>query len=45
MNESSCVFEIIDRTIKSSENRLSVKELCKTAGVSRSGCYAWVLDR
>ena len=42
MNESSCVFEIIDQTIKSSENRLSVKELCKTAGVSRSGYYAWV---
>ena len=42
MNESSCVFEIIDQTVKSSENRLSVKELCKTAGVSRSGYYAWV---
>ena len=42
MNESSCVFEIIDQTARSSENRLSVKELCKTAGVSRSGYYAWV---
>ena len=41
MNESSCVFEIIDKTVKDSNNRLSVKELCKTAGVSRSGYYAW----
>ena len=42
MNESSCVFEIIDQTVKAGENRLSVQELCKTAGVSRSGYYAWV---
>lgn len=42
MKESSCVFGIIDQTVKSSENRLSVKELCKTAGVSRSGYYTWV---
>ena len=42
MNESSCVFEIIDKTVKSNDNRLSVKELCRTAGVSRSGYYAWV---
>lgn len=42
MNESSCVFEVIDKTVKDSSNRLSVKELCKTAGVSRSGCYAWL---
>ena len=42
MNESSCVFEVIDKTIKSSDNRLSVKELCQTAGVSRSGYYAWI---
>ena len=42
MNKSSCVFEIIDNTVKSSGNRLSIKELCKIAGVSRSGYYAWV---
>ena len=41
MNSSSCVFEIIDRTLKSSGNRLSVAELCDIAGVSRSGYYAW----
>ena len=42
MNESSCVFEIIFNTINNSNNRLSVKSLCKIAGVSRSGFYAWV---
>lgn len=42
MNESSCVFELIDQTVRCSENRLSVKELCKTAGVSRSGYYVWL---
>ena len=42
MNESSSVFEVIDKTVKASNNRLSVKELCKTAGVSRSGYYAWI---
>lgn len=42
MNESSCAFEIIDRTVKSCGNKLSIKELCQLAGVSRSGYYAWV---
>lgn len=42
MNESSCVFETIERTINSSDNRLSVKQLCQIAGISRSGYYAWV---
>lgn len=42
MNESSCAFEIIDKTIKDSNNKLSVNTLCKMAGVSRSGYYAWV---
>ncbi len=42
MNDSSCVFEIIDQTIQESGNRLSVTELCRTAGVSRSSYYAWV---
>lgn len=44
MNDSSCVFEIIHSTIQQSGNALSVKELCATAGVSRSGYYAWVKD-
>ena len=42
MNDSSCVFEIIHSTIQLSGNELSVRELCATAGVSRSGYYAWV---
>ncbi len=42
MNDSSCVFEVIDKTVKKGNNRLSVKDLCRTAGVSRSGYYAWV---
>ena len=42
MDKSSCVFEVINRTVKESNNHLSVKELCKTAGVSRSGYYAWL---
>lgn len=42
MNDSSCVFEVINQTIQNSDNRLSVKELCRTAGISRSGYYAWV---
>ncbi|MBQ2283977.1 MAG: IS3 family transposase [Agathobacter sp.] len=42
MNDSSCIFEIIDQTIKSSQTSLPVKELCQIAGVSRSGYYAWV---
>ena len=42
MNNSSCVFEIIEKTVSTSENRLSISSLCKMAGVSRSGYYAWV---
>lgn len=42
MNDSSCVFEIICNTLQQSSNALSVKELCSTAGVSRSGYYAWL---
>ncbi len=41
MDKSSCIFEIIHNTVKSSTNKLSVKELCEMAGVSRSGYYAW----
>lgn len=42
MNDSSCVFEIINNTIQISNNSLSVKELCSIASVSRSGYYAWI---
>lgn len=42
MNESSSAFEVIRQTMESSCNMLSVKELCATAGVSRSGYYSWL---
>lgn len=42
MNESSTVFEIIYSTLSNSENKLSIKELCSIAGVSRSGYYSWL---
>jgi len=42
MNETSCLFEVIHETIEQSGNHLRVKDLCRMAGVSRSGYYAWV---
>ena len=42
MHDSSCAFEIIYSTMKQAQNKLSVKELCAIAGVSRSGYYAWL---
>lgn len=42
MNDSSCVFDIINRTLQISDNSLSVSLLCSMAGVSRSGYYSWV---
>lgn len=42
MREKSCVFEIIDETLKLDSNRLTVSRLCELSGVSRSGYYAWV---
>lgn len=41
MYDSSCVFEIIHNTLQTSDNSLSVTDLCNIAGVSRSGYYAW----
>lgn len=35
-------FEIIAETMRKSDNRLNVKELCAIAGVSRSGYYEWL---
>lgn len=42
MNDSSAVFEIIHSIVSTPGNRLNVSEMCKTAGVSRSGYYAWL---
>lgn len=43
MNEPSAVFEIIHSVMEdTSEEHLSVLEMCQIAGVSRSGYYAWL---
>ena len=42
MNDTSCVFEMIHTTMQQSSNTLSISRLCATAGVSRSGYYAWI---
>ena len=42
MHDSSCVFEVISRTFSESGNRPSIRELCQTAGVLRSGYCAWL---
>lgn len=42
MNESSSKFQIIHEILQDKENVLSIEELCKIAGVSRSGYYNWV---
>lgn len=41
MNEPSTVFSLIHQTLSGSENESSVSMMCRTAGVSRSGYYAW----
>ena len=42
MNEASTVFSLIHETLSNDENELSVSMMCRTAGVSRSGYYAWL---
>ena len=42
MNDSSTVFSIIHQTISKDNNELSISMMCETAGVSRSGYYAWL---
>lgn len=42
MNKASTVFSMIHETLSDSENELSVSMMCQTAGVSRSGYYAWL---
>ena len=42
MGEPAAVFEIIHSSLRNREPRLTVVELCRIAGVSRSGYYNWV---
>lgn len=42
MDLSSSKFEIIHSIVCSPDNVISVTDLCKTAGVSRSGYYNWL---
>lgn len=42
MESTSAKFELIQRTLRDEDNRLSVTALCNIAGVSRSGYYNWV---
>ena len=42
MNDSSSKYQIICDITSAKDNVLNVKELCRVAGVSRSGYYAWL---
>ena len=42
MNDSSPKYQIIYEIMSAKDNVLNVKELCRVAGVSRSGYYAWL---
>jgi Transposase and inactivated derivatives len=42
MGETGAIFEVIHASLKNQEPRLTVVELCRIAGVSRSGYYNWV---
>ncbi len=42
MNEPNSVFAIINDSLRDQEPRLTVTELCRIAGVSRSGYYNWL---
>lgn len=42
MAEPGSKYELIQASLSEAENMLTVKELCKIAGVSRSGYYNWL---
>ncbi|MFA7076563.1 MAG: hypothetical protein WC152_07870 [Candidatus Izemoplasmatales bacterium] len=35
------IFQVIDETLLSHDNKLSISLLCNIAGVSRAGYYHW----
>lgn len=35
-------FEIINEVISQNSNKMTITELCRIAGVSRSGYYKWL---
>lgn len=41
MNRPSAVYQLIDEVLAAKENRMSIIELCRYGGVSRSGYYRW----
>ena len=42
LDNPAAKFEVIRETLSREDNLLSVKSLCETAGVSRSGYYRWL---
>lgn len=42
MNDTSCMFQIIQNALDRSDNNLSITNMCALAGVSRTGYYAWL---
>ena len=42
MDTAACKFELIKQMVTSEDNMMTVSELCKIAGVSRSGYYRWL---
>ena len=42
IDKPSCRFELIQEQLQDENNLLSVRQLCKIAGVSRSGFYRWI---
>ena len=35
-------YRLIQEAVRQDDNRLNISELCRIAGVSRSGYYAWL---
>lgn len=42
MENTKAKFEIIHEMVSQQDNLQNIKELCKIAGVSRSGYYNWI---